>query len=127
MFSEYQLLVLLLLFRYRWKRVKPGHKQHVLCLCFLITELVPDPRVKGVSLLRMRVIAVLLERSHVKGKEHGLWIWLNLHSELGSAASRGGPVAKTVSSQCWGPGFDPWLGNWIPHATTKTLCSQISK
>ena len=22
-----------------------------------------------------------------------------------------GPVAKTLSSQCWGPGFDPWLGN----------------
>ena len=23
----------------------------------------------------------------------------------------GGPVAKTVSSQCKGPGFDPWSGN----------------
>ena len=23
----------------------------------------------------------------------------------------GGPVAKTLISQCWGPGFDPWLGN----------------
>ena len=22
-----------------------------------------------------------------------------------------GLVAKTLSSQCWGPGFDPWLGN----------------
>ena len=22
----------------------------------------------------------------------------------------GGPVAKTLISQCWGPGFDPWLG-----------------
>ena len=127
MFSEYQFLLLLLLFRYRWKRVKPGHKQHVLCLCFLISELVSDPRVKGVSLLSMRVIAVLLEGSHVKGKEHGLWIQLNLGSKLGSVVSPGGAVAKTVSSQCWGPGFDPWLGNWIPHTTAKTLCSQINK
>ena len=31
----------------------------------------------------------------------------------------GGPVAKTPSSQCRGPGFDTWSGNWIPHATTK--------
>ena len=23
----------------------------------------------------------------------------------------GGPVAKTLHSQCKGPGFDPWLGN----------------
>ena len=22
-----------------------------------------------------------------------------------------GPVAKTLSSQCRGPGFDPWSGN----------------
>ena len=24
----------------------------------------------------------------------------------------GGPVVRTLSFQCWGPGFDPWLGNW---------------
>ena len=30
-----------------------------------------------------------------------------------------GPVAKTLHSQCRGPGFDPWLGNWIPHTTMK--------
>ena len=23
----------------------------------------------------------------------------------------GGPVAKTLNSQCRGPGFDPWSGN----------------
>ena len=28
----------------------------------------------------------------------------------------GGPVGKTPHSQCTGPGFDPWSGNWIPHA-----------
>ena len=31
-----------------------------------------------------------------------------------------GPVAKTPHSQCKGPGFDPWTGNWIPHAATKS-------
>ena len=31
----------------------------------------------------------------------------------------GGPVAKTPSSQCGGPGFNPWSGNYIPHATTR--------
>ena len=32
----------------------------------------------------------------------------------------GGPVAKTPYSQCRGPGFNPWSGNWIPHASTKS-------
>ena len=31
-----------------------------------------------------------------------------------------GPVAKTVLPM-QGPGFDPWAGNWIPHASTKSL------
>ena len=47
----------------------------------------------------------------------------------------GSPVAKTPSSQCKGPRFNPWLGNWFPHATTKKILlvttktqgSQISK
>ena len=39
----------------------------------------------------------------------------------------GGPVAKTLYSQCRGPGFNPWSGNWIPHVTTKTKSSQINK
>ena len=33
----------------------------------------------------------------------------------------GGPVSKTLHSQCRGPGFDPWSGNWIPRAATKSL------
>ena len=33
----------------------------------------------------------------------------------------GGPVARTLHSQCiGGPRFDPWSGNWIPHAPTKS-------
>ena len=31
------------------------------------------------------------------------------------------PVAKTPSSQCIGPGFNPWSRNEIPRAATKDL------
>ena len=31
-----------------------------------------------------------------------------------------GPVVETLSSQCRGPRFDPWSGNWIPRAAAKT-------
>ena len=44
------------------------------------------------------------------------------------------PVAKTLRSQCRGPGFNPWSGNLIPyaatkssHAATKIQHSQINK
>ena len=46
----------------------------------------------------------------------------------------GGPVAKTLCSQSMGPGFNPWSGNLMSyaatkssHAATKTQCSQINK
>ena len=39
----------------------------------------------------------------------------------------GGPMAKTLSSQCGGPGFHPCSGNWVPHATTKSRRCQINK
>ena len=35
----------------------------------------------------------------------------------------GDPVARIPHSQCRGPGFHPWWGNQIPHATTKSLHS----
>ena len=36
----------------------------------------------------------------------------------------GGPLAKTLSSQLRGPGFNTWSENEIPHATTKfTSCN----
>ena len=40
---------------------------------------------------------------------------------LGAARKKktASPVAKTLCSQCREPGFDPWSGNWIPHATTE--------
>ena len=28
---------------------------------------------------------------------------------------RGNPVSETPGSNCKGPGFDPWSGNWIPY------------
>ena len=36
------------------------------------------------------------------------------------------PMAKTLHSQCWEPRFNPWSGNQIQHATTKTQRSQIN-
>ena len=36
-------------------------------------------------------------------------------------------MAEALSSQCREPGFNLWLGNEIPHATTKTQNSQINK
>ena len=50
-----------------------------------------------------------------------------LSCEQNSKGFPGGPVAKTPHSQCSGPRFDPWLGNKVPHATTKTQHSQIDK
>ena len=32
----------------------------------------------------------------------------------------GGPVVKTLCSQCRGPGFDPWSGNYIQHGAVKS-------
>ena len=34
-------------------------------------------------------------------------------------------MAKTPRSQCRGLGFDPWSGNWVPHAIIKPC--QINK
>ena len=39
----------------------------------------------------------------------------------------GSPVAKSPCSQPRGPGFNPWSETEIPHATTKTWCSQMNK
>ena len=36
-------------------------------------------------------------------------------------------VAKTPHSQCRGPGFNPWSGNKIASAATKTQSSQLNK
>ena len=33
---------------------------------------------------------------------------------------RGGSVPKNPHSQCRGPRCDPWPGNWIPDAATKS-------
>ena len=33
--------------------------------------------------------------------------------------SLGDPMVTTLCSKCRGPRFNPWSGNWIPHAATK--------
>ena len=33
----------------------------------------------------------------------------------------GGPVAKALTCQCKGPGFNPWSGNQIPCVAAKCL------
>ena len=46
--------------------------------------------------------------------------WHSWHSKM-LKGFPGGPVAKTLCSQYKEPRFDPWSGNWIPHAATKCL------
>ena len=43
---------------------------------------------------------------------------------LGTRNLPGGPVAKTLHSQCRGQGFDHWSGNQVSHAATK--CSNAA-
>ena len=38
----------------------------------------------------------------------------------------GGPVALTPRSQCRGPRFEPWLGNYILHTTAKSSHLQLN-
>ena len=44
-----------------------------------------------------------------------------IHKEREGRDFTGGPVVKIPDSQCRRPGFDPWSGTEIPHATTKSL------
>ena len=49
------------------------------------------------------------------------------HIQLNCAGDfPGGPVAKATRSPCRGPGFDPWSGNQISHAATKSQHNQIN-
>lgn len=36
-----------------------------------------------------------------------------------------GPAAKSLSSQCRGPGFEPWSQNYIPYAATRSLMALL--
>ena len=42
-----------------------------------------------------------------------------LESESVARDFPGGTTAKTLHSPMQGVGFDPLLGNWIPHATSQ--------
>ena len=63
----------------------------------------------------------------VRGRGYG-WLPPSPHSPLFTHRTSkfttwqdflGGPVAETPCCRRRGPGFDPWSGNWIPHAATK--------
>jgi len=41
-------------------------------------------------------------------------------SKVPDEDSPGGPGAMTPGSQCRGPRFHPWTGNFIPHAATES-------
>ena len=43
----------------------------------------------------------------------------NTHTRKSFGDFPGGPVTKTLCSQCRGPGFDPWSMNQIPHTAIR--------
>ena len=48
-----------------------------------------------------------------------------MHSNSDPGNLIGGPVAKTPHSQYGGSAFDPWSGNWSPHAMDS--CQHMAK
>ena len=66
------------------------------------------------------------------GKQRKWSKWRNKVGERRQSKQRsrdvpGGPLVKTPCIQCRGPGFNPWSGNQIPYAATKTQCRQKKK
>ena len=51
-------------------------------------------------------------------------LWVRKEIKLGAALM---VQWLCLSSQCVGPGFNPWSGNQIPYAATKTWHSRIDK
>ena len=45
--------------------------------------------------------------------------WSTIHKETNCWDVPSGLGAETLCSQCRGPGFNPWSGNWIPHDASK--------
>ena len=58
--------------------------------------------------------------------EAALSFLTQLQKSLWSKDFPGGPMANTPHSHARGPEFDPWSGNQILHASTKTLGGQIN-
>ena len=54
-----------------------------------------------------------------------LGIRINLYFKRDSGDFPGGPVAKTPSLQCRRLRFNPWSGNQIPYAATKSLHATV--
>ena len=54
------------------------------------------------------------------------WPWNGLWPKPGQSKPiprglPGGPVVRTWGFHCWGPGFNPWLGNWDPTILTAKI------
>ena len=49
-----------------------------------------------------------------------LWRTVSVFKKLKTETFPGGPVVKSLRSQCPGHGFYPWPGNQIPHAAIRT-------
>ena len=70
---------------------------------------------------RLKVLASSLENEGMQWRENTV----NLKEK--SQDFPGGPVVKTPHSQCRGPRFNSWSGNYVLNASTKTQHSQIKK
>ena len=64
---------------------------------------------------------VCLQSSSLNGQK----TWTGISQKKSSRDFPGGPVAKTLCFQFRGHRFNPWSGNWIPHATTKCEHAQL--
>lgn len=56
-------------------------------------------------------------------KKHGSMLIFSQGEKLGDFS--GGPVAKTPSSQCRGPGFNPWSETWISTPQLRIFMPQL--
>ena len=64
---------------------------------------------------------ICLQSSSLNGQK----AWTGISQKKSSRDFPGGPVAKTLCFQFRGHRFNPWSGNWIPHATTKCEHAQL--
>ena len=81
-------------------------------------------RLKLLSSSSSKHMAWMTESAHkLYWLQTSLIIYISIHKNEG--VFPGGPVVKTPRFQCREPRFNPWSGNLIPYAATKTHHSQI--
>ena len=52
---------------------------------------------------------------------------LDMTKQLNKNKNPGGPVVKAPHCQCWGCGFDPWLGKEDPTCIQKIFFKVLKK